>query len=254
MESKGEFMKKPMKYIVPLILLFLIVFGAGMSVKIMKDRYYLEGQESEWRKLFNDKESIVDWVFDGTTAYLLISSEGSKDYGDYLTILRKEQADWKRVYDNNFEGLKPWKISLGDIDGDGIKEIMTAVYKTAHYDEVYKNRMFLFNYEDGILIKKWTGSQFAGNWNDFYALDLLNIPGDELIFIEEVKENVEKVSIYYWFDFGFLKLAESEGYPNIKDLIVIDENRMQITYDDKRSNTTVLTVREGKITELAEGN
>lgn len=254
-KQKGEFMKKPVKYIIPFILIFLTVLGAGVSVKIHQFRNCYEDQENvlqgnEWSRLFDEKETMIDYVSEDSTVYLLISREGHKVYGDYLTILRKEQGEWVRIYDNDFEELKPWKIRLGDIDGDGRKEILTAVYKTAHYDEVYKNRMFIFNYEDGILTKKWTGSQFAGEWNDFYATNLLNIPGDELIFIEETEEGMEKISIYYWFDFGFLELAESEEYPDIKDLVVIDENRMRITFEDERRNSIDLTVNDGKISKL----
>lgn len=245
------------KGIISIILVCLIILGVIICVWMNKNSVISLSKDhqtklTKWTELLVNKEAIVDWVEDDTAAYLIISSEGHKDYGDYLTVLLKEQGTWKRVYDNNFEDLKPWRIKLGDVDGDGKKEILTAVYKTAHYDEVYKNRLFVFNYENGILTKKWTGSKFAGSWKDFYVTELLEIPGEEIIFIEEAGPNKEKISIYYWFDFGFLKLAESKEYYDIKDLVAIDDNLIQITYDDKLSKTSLLTVREGQIIEYKE--
>lgn len=246
-------MKKRMKYIVLFLILYLLILGASLFHRMIQDKPPSDASEwMKWSEILIEGESIIDGVQDNSIAYLLISSEGRKDYGDYLIIIKNENGNWKRIYENDFEMLKPWKIKLADVDGDGIQEILTAVYKTAHYDLVYKNRMFIFNYEEEVLSKKWTGSQFAGEWKDFYVGNLLNIPGDELIFIEQLEENAEKISIYYWFDFGFLKLAESERYQDITGLLIINDNSLQITYDKKYKKTAVLTVEDGKIVEIDE--
>jgi hypothetical protein len=79
--------------------------------------------------------------------------------------------------------------------------------------------------------------------------DFVSIPGDELIFIEQLEEGKERLCIYYWFDFGFLLLAESEAYGDITKLTILGENRIQITYKGKKEEDATLIVKNGKIIE-----
>ncbi|HWT73566.1 MAG TPA: hypothetical protein VN258_02445 [Mobilitalea sp.] len=205
----------------------------------------------EWKPALHKGESIIDGVKEGASAYLIISRKGRRDYGDLLVVLEQKGSRWERVYENDFEELHPWKIEAADVDGDGTQELLTAVNKTAHYDPVLKNRLFVFNYENGILTKKWTGSAFTGEWIDFHVGDLLPIPGSEVIFTEQAGGKKEKLSIYYWFDFGFVKLAESDSYKDIIALTIMKENLLKVTYDKKYKRTAFLTVLDGKIVETA---
>lgn len=232
----------------------LIQFSTVMFIMILTSNILLPrniGGEIEYRNALKHRETMIDNVKEKYTAYLLVSSEGRRDYGDRLLVLQLKEGNWIRSYENDFQELRPWKIELADVDGDGTQEILTAVYKTAHYDNELKNRLFVFNYENGILTKKWTGSQFDGEWIDFYTGDLLAIPGNELIFIEQTEDGKERLSVYYWFDFGFMKLADSDYYKEIQSLSIIDENCIEIICDKKQRIT--LAVKYGKMIEVTSG-
>jgi hypothetical protein len=210
-----------------------------------------DGMQKELKEVLQKQERIVDYVEEASLIYTLISQLGRSDYGDILVIFHQQNnGEWKRSYENDFVDLKPWKIELGDVDGDGEQEILTAVNKTTHFDQTEKNRMFIFNYREDKLIKKWTGSQIAGLWEDFIVGDLLTIPGDELIFIEQLEDGKERICIYYWFDFGFLLLAESEEYGDILNLSILKENRIQITYKDEQEEVVTLMVKDSKIIKV----
>ena len=79
--------------------------------------------------------------------------------------------------------------------------------------------------------------------------DMLKIPGDELLFVEQDEDGGERLSINYWFDFGFLRLAESDDFTDILDISVLGENRLRMTYDKEASRIISLKVMNGRIVE-----
>lgn len=197
------------------------------------------------------KEVVIDEVAADGLVYCLISRHGSREYGDTLVISR-QAADGSRrlVYEKDFADLRPWKLEMADVDGDRNKEILIAVYKATHFDQQEKNRLFVFRFDAGKLTKKWTGSQIAGTWHFFFAGDLLPIPGDELLFIEQTQDNKERISMYYWFEFGFAFLAASEAYDDIKDIAIIGENRMSVKRAaGGKEEVRTMMVKSGKIIE-----
>lgn len=207
------------------------------------------GEFKELKRLLEGKEKLVDMALADGRAYAIISREGRSDHGDLLVIF-EEESGWKRIYENDFADLKPWKITIADIDGDGMQEILTAVRKSTHYDSREGNRLFIFNYKNDLLVKKWTGSQIAGEWKQFYAGDFLPMKGDELIFVQRLPDGRERLVIYYWFAFGFIMLAESDAYDNISDLQMTDNNLIKLEYGN--NETLHLTVKDGRIVAYSE--
>lgn len=182
----------------------------------------------------------------------IVSDRSSTNYGNRLIIETLDHhEDERRRYESDFTGLKPWKVDLADVDGDGNEEILVAVQKTTHFDKEEKNRLFVFNFNGEILTKKWTGSQIAGRWKYFYADDWIGrINGDELIFIEHEDDFGDRLHIYYWFDFGFQLLASSDWYDEIVDVAYIGDNYMQIRVKEgKRVYTRSFHVKDGHILE-----
>ena len=197
-----------------------------------------------------EKETVIDKMMEGSLVYAIVSTEGRSDYGDLFAVYRQSAEDafgkevWLREYTNDFAAVKPWKIDMGDMDGDGIREILIAVKKTTRLDKTEKNRMFIFNYDGERLVKKWTGSQTGGIWRDFFVADMLKIPGDGYTALK-----LGDSSINYWFDFGFLRLAESDDFTDILDISVLGENRLRMTYDKEASRIISLKVMNGRIVE-----
>ncbi|NLC19189.1 MAG: hypothetical protein GX757_08250 [Clostridiales bacterium] len=222
------------------VVIFLLFFGP-ISAEYKKFK--------EYKHLLKDREMFVDLSLTDGRAYAIISREGRSDHGDLLVIF-EEESGWKRIYENDFADLKPWKITIADIDGDGMQEILTAVRKSTHYDSREGNRLFIFNFKNDLLVKKWTGSQIAGEWKQFYAGDFLPMKGDELIFVQRLPDGRERLVIYYWFAFGFIMLAESDAYDNISDLQMTDNNLIKLEYGN--NETLHLTVKDGRIVAYSE--
>lgn len=236
------------------ILLFLFMI-ALISVRFRpdtnSDATFLEDLKADLSK----SESIISYDKEDARVYALISKEGSLEYGDFFMVFdQNEKGSWERIYENDFSSRKPWKIRVADIDGDGVTEILTSVNKTTQFDQVDKNRMFIFNFDGEKLYKKWTGSQIAGVWNDFFVGDLVSIPGEELIFIEQTTDGKERISIYYWFDFGFFLLASSGSYQDIQEVSILGENRIQIIEKEQQKQEIItLRIQDGELIEINQG-
>lgn len=235
------------------ILLSLIVLSGAAIICLhaAASSQKTEGQWKDFQALLYRREVIIDGVRQERKAYVITNKESNPNYGDTLEVFQKGRAgDWKRIYENDFKNLKLWKIELADIDGDGQKELVTAVRKTTRHDKAVKNRLFIFNYTDGVLIKKWTGSQIAGSWKSFTVGDLVDIKGDEVLFISKARGG-DRIKVYYWFEFGFFLLAESEVYENVTGLSITGENRIHMNYRESGEKKTAdLTMKEGRLIEL----
>lgn len=199
--------------------------------------------------------NVLDRAEHGDLAYELIRRHQEGEDRIYLTVSRlRDHLPQVPLYENDFTVVKPWKVELGDIDGNGDSELLIAVAKTTHFDAVEKNRLFVFRYTGQTLVKKWTGSQIGGNWKTFRALDVVpTIPGEELVFIEQVEGKGERLGVYYWLDFGFALLAEGEFYPQINRLEVKADYLLEVEVRDGAGERTVdLQVKQGRMIEKIE--
>jgi hypothetical protein len=223
------------------IILFLVFWQAAVTV----------GQENQLLKALLETEHLIDYVLEDNSAYLIISTTEQEAYGDlFLVLNRTENGEWERSYENDFSGLKPWKLVLADIDGDDEIEILTGVKKTTIYDKEEKNRLFIFNYKNGKLIKKWTGSDIAGTWEGFIAGELVDTKGEEIIFITKTKDQTEKLLVFHWFDFGFIMLAQSEDYEDMIEVEIRKENLLRITYIEGQRKTKLLYLEDGRVRSI----
>ncbi len=195
-----------------------------------------------------DRENLIDFAADDKNIYAIVDRSGNLEFGDCLIVFRMcGDGSYAREYSNDFADLKPWKLELADVDGDGVTDILTAVRKTTHYDTVEKNRFFVFDYTEGKLVKKWTGSQIAGTWSDFYVRDFLPMEGEEVLFLSQTEEGRKRLGIYYWFKFGFLLLAQSEDYETIEGIRFTEEGRLQMNCGKDKEEWIDLIVKNGTI-------
>ena len=126
-----------------------------------------------------------------------------------------------------------------------------GVSKSTHFDKEVNNRFFVFNWDGEKLYKKWTGTRLGYYLKDFYIMDLLSIKGEELVVIDQNQAGEERLLVYYWLDFGFQLLAESEFYDIIEDVKYLGNNLMEIKYKKQGKNlTSRVMIKDGWIIEV----
>ncbi len=153
---------------------------------------------------------------------LILSREDNSKYGKdfiiYKPVIRDNRVYLHKEYAADLSQIKPWKIEICEIDGDGYKEIFMGVYKTTVFYPEEENRPFFFSYKDKKLIKKWTGSKVRNPFIDVCFADI-NLNGiDEFIVVERNQKGNHIVAAYYWHGFGFILLAESGPFDEIVEI------------------------------------
>ncbi|MDO8587646.1 MAG: VCBS repeat-containing protein [Armatimonadota bacterium] len=141
---------------------------------------------------------------DGTAEYVSFTYNrvaGGHPMGGDIVVSHKINGRLKPVWRQR--GLNPWKIEIGDVDGDGRKEVVAGVWKKSRYDPVFANRPFVYSWNGKRLIPRWLGSRLSRRFTDFVLCQLDRGNKTELIALEEAPRGAKYVTVYRWRAFGF---------------------------------------------------
>lgn len=239
---------------------FIIFFVIFMEIIIHLPKEKKES--SDWYKTayalkLDENQELIDYVYNKDYLFAILGDKRNRRYGNAVCIYKSEnlssKVNWIKVSEYDFSKVLPWKVEIGDIDDSENLELFIGVYKSTHFDNKQNNRMFVFNWDGEKLSKKWTGSQIGYCMKNFYVIDFLDMYGDELIILDKNKEGKERILIYYWLDFGFTLLAESENFDLIEKVEYSNDNLLKLTCRNqgKRFQKEV-TVRNGEVVGISD--
>ena len=205
----------------------------------------------------DENQELIDYAYNKDYLFAVLGDKKDRRYGNAVCIYRSEnlssKVNWIKVSEYDFSKVLPWKVEIGDIDDSENLELFIGVYKSTHFDNKQNNRMFVFNWDGEKLSKKWTGSQIGYCMKDFYVIDFLDMYGDELIILDKNKEGKERILIYYWLDFGFTLLAESENFDLIEKVEYSNDNLLKLTCRNKGKRfQKEVKVRNGEVVGISD--
>ena len=169
--------------------------------------------------------AIVDIDADGRDELVAVNNGGNKeklptgeDCGKFIEIYKDFSTDKEKItvgdtpdYSFDFSNIKPSKIQLGDVNGDGKVDINIVVYKTVKFHKVLAKRPFFYDFESEKLQPLWLGSRLSRPFDDFILADINNDNISELISIESLQDGSKTLAVYRWEGFGFFIVSECDN-------------------------------------------
>lgn len=188
---------------------------------------------------------IGDIVGDGKEYLVVLTGDNKKEYGEEVIIFKMEEG--KEIYRKNFSSLNPWKIVIGDVDGDKIDDISIGVYKESPLHPVMAKRPFIYSFKDGKIVPKWRGSRLSKPFTDYGFYDIDGDGVDEIVAIEILEDNRKTINTYKWKGFGFEVYLESQDFEDIENLTVKEDTVYIQIKEGNRSYMGFLQLRDNKL-------
>lgn len=220
-------------------------------IKVHNKTITLYNSQKQKIHYYSLKDRIMDYGLgdldgDNSDELVLISKKGIGNFGDKVSIF-KIQNEIEKLYEEDFSRLKPWKVALGDIDGNGKCEISIGVYKKTPFHQVMAKRPFIYYFEDNRLFPKWRGSRLSKPFTDYNFCDIDGDNIDELMAIEILQDGKKVVNAYKWKGFGFEGFLQSKGFNDIKDLRIEDGKAYVIIKDKEDKFKGMVKIKDNTL-------
>lgn len=151
---------------------------------------------------FNKNEIKSFALNKDSTYFSLIIGNKKKFFGYELIIYKIKNNKFENLGNFLNQGQNPWKVRLGDLNNDGIIEIVVGVWKKVYTEKKYRRRLFIYSLWRDNLKPIWLSSSLSSPLLDFELLDINNDNRDELIALELQRNKLKRIAVYYLGYFG----------------------------------------------------
>lgn len=232
--------RRGLRILIGIIFMCIIALLALIRNNSKDEKVYLQDKENHIKlyddkiALYNSRDEIIDKYLlkekifkyflgniseDDRDMLVILTGDRDSRYGKDIVIFSLENRI-EEIYREDFSDFNPWKIAIGDIDGDGVGEISIGVYKESPLHKIMAKRPFIYTFKDGVLQPKWRGSRLSRPFDDYDFIDIDDDGIDEIISIEILEDKKKVINSYKWKGFGFEGYLESKAFKDMRDLTV----------------------------------
>jgi hypothetical protein len=152
-----------------------------------------------FRHEWSHTSQSVRTAFKGVT----YTAELDSDAEDTVRVYTDPSSGRREIWRGIPKSLKPWKVLLGDVDGDGQLDLGVGVYKKSEFHPVMAKRPFIYSWDGKRMSPKWRGSRLSRPFTDFVFAAFPG--GPKLVAIEDTEDGQHEIAVYKWDGFGFTR-------------------------------------------------
>ena len=165
---------------------------------------------------------VLDLDGDGQPERISVDSRRAST----LSVAHGNKVMWRGVQ----KRARPWCLRIGDVDGDGRKEIALGTFKSTRLWPRAHRTLSFYAWEGQSARALWLGSRLSLPFREFHLLNVDKDASDELLAVERRSDGKWSLAIYNWDFFGFT-LARRLGWWNSLQVLAVGPKSIFIRCD-----------------------
>ncbi len=181
---------------------------AGGWIEARDDEIWLVAEGRVNRRMLRMRSRIIDVsVSTGRRPLVAIALSGTPSRAVVVarfTPASRRSRQSLRILGGGVEPhRRPWRVSWGDVDGDGREDLLVGVIGRARFDPTDRKRPFVYTWDGRRLVPKWLGSRLSRPFIDAVLGNADDAGPADLVALESTRDGGLEIAVYAWKGFGF---------------------------------------------------